>query len=124
MAIRSFNKKLPIFLLFFFLAAFLHAENRTGKVVRIIDGTAGFGISQVLFLSSNSDNIIDAVIFLYSGMKNFSRALIFSGYIKQGSTIVYNYDGKMVQSGIFFDSEGEGESIVSIDAISVNRMFR
>ncbi|GMO26722.1 MAG: hypothetical protein Ta2B_07040 [Termitinemataceae bacterium] len=114
---RTILKKMAIVCLFTFFASILYAENRTGKVVAIESASAMGQIMKYIYIDSNGDNIID-VLLLVTG--DSIKGMILIGYIKNGTSIVYNFDASKVKESIFV---GDNESIVSIDGILVTKMF-
>ena len=117
---HGFLKKMTIVALFACLGGMVYAENRTGKVIAIENASIGYVIKYV-YVDSNGDNIIDA-LFMIGGTSNDNdiRGVVLAGYIKNGSSIVYNFDASKLKEGIFF---GEIESIIAVDGIPVTKMF-
>jgi hypothetical protein len=114
---KNFLKKIAFVFLFIFLVSVLYAENRTGKVISVENTSAMGQLMKYIYIDSNGDNIIDALL-LVTG--DSIKGIIFMGYIKNGISIVYNFDASNVNESIFI---GDNESIVSIDGILVTRMF-
>jgi hypothetical protein len=116
---NSLKRKIFV-VLFIFLVSILYAENRTGKVVAVETVSVMGQIMKYVYLDSNNDNIIDA-LFLIAGAPDDIKSLILSGYIKNGISIVYNFDPSKIREGVFIASGIE--SVVSVDGISVTKMF-
>jgi len=119
------DKKLFFGIVLFFLAGFIFAENRTGKVVHTETASSMGVVIKWVYLDTNDDKIIDTIIYLEGNFpdRDLKPSTLFIAYIKVGSSIVFNYDRGMVRHGIFYDDTGNGDSIVSIDGIAKNRIF-
>jgi hypothetical protein len=118
------NKKLVFSMVLFFFAGLLFAENRTGKVVHIETASSMGAILKYIYLDSNDDKIIDAIIVLgNSANMGINSSVVFAAYIKVGSNIVFNYNREMVRHGIFYVAEDNNESIVSIGGIVKSKLF-
>ena len=114
------DKKLFFCIVFFFLAGFIFAENRTGKVVHIETISINYQTFKIVYLDSNDDKIIDAMFMFSVFSENLTFDSLLPAYIKIGSSIVFNYDQRGVVHGIYcFPSD----FIISIDGIAKNRIF-
>ena len=114
------DKKLFLSIVLFFLAGFIFAENRTGKVVHIETISINYQMYKIVYLDSNDDKIIDAMFMFSVINEKLSFDSVLSPYIKVGSSIVFNYDQRQVEHGIFGFTSTE---IISIDGIARNRIF-
>ena len=114
------DKKLFFSIVLLFLAGFIFAENRTGKVVHIETFSTMSVPYKIVYLDSNDDKIIDAILIFPLYGESIKIDYVLPAYIKIGSSIVFNYEQRMVVHGIYsFDSD----AIISIDGITRNRIF-
>jgi hypothetical protein len=106
--------------IFAFLVGTLYAENRTGKIVAIENASTMGMLLKYVYVDSNGDNIFDAIFYIVGNYDKI-KGVVLAGYIKNGASIVYNFNTSKIKDGIFFDAEMD--SIISIDSIPLTRMF-
>jgi hypothetical protein len=114
------DKKLFLSIVLLFLAGFIFAENRTGKVVHIETFSTMTVPYKIVYLDSNDDKIKDAFLIISFFGENITIDFVLPAYIKVGSSIVFNYDQRGVEHGLFYVDSG---AIISIDGIARNRIF-
>jgi hypothetical protein len=117
----AFSWKILFLLLVCMVSGSLYAENRTGKVVHIESSSAMGGLFKYVYIDSNNDKIVDAILFILGSSRDsdVEGAVLFY-YIKNGSTIVYNFNLDDTVNGVFL---GESDKIISIDGIEKTKFF-
>ena len=112
-----FSKRIVLVVLFGFLVGNIYAENRTGKVLAIESFSAGRDMGKCIYIDTNSDNIIDALVLLsFSELED----IVVNYYINVGSVVVYNFTNERTETGIF---GGDVNCIISVDGITKAKMF-
>jgi hypothetical protein len=115
----AFSWKILGLVFFCMISGSLYAENRTGKVVHIESASAMGKIAKYVYIDSNNDKIIDAILLVGGGLEDGGIVLFY--YINKGSTIVYNFNmNDASKGGVFL---GSSDSIISIDGIEKTKFF-
>jgi hypothetical protein len=111
----AFSWKILVLVFFCMVSVSVFAENRTGKVVYIESVSAMGQVAKYVYIDSDNDKIVDAILLVGE-----SPEFVLFYYIKNNSSIVYNFNMNDASKGVFI---GGSDKIISIDGIEKTKFF-